>query len=92
MARAAAFFDLDKTLMAGSSAMPFARVAAAHGLVRRRQLVRWGFDHLRYRVRGATDDETNDAIEVAKAMIAEVPEREIERMVPELLADILPRV
>jgi HAD superfamily hydrolase (TIGR01490 family) len=78
--------------MAGSSAMPFARVAAKHGLVGRRQLARWGYDHLRYRVRGATDDQTNDAIEVAKQMIANVPEKEIDGMVPEMLADILPRV
>ena len=33
MPRAAAFFDLDKTLMAGSSGMPFARVAMRHGIV-----------------------------------------------------------
>lgn len=78
--------------MAGSSAMPFARVAAKHGLVGRRQLARWGYEHLRYRLRGATDDQTNDAIEVAKQMIANVPEKEIDGMVPEMLADILPRV
>ncbi len=90
--RPAAFFDLDKTLMAGSSAMPFARAAAAHGLVRRRQLAKWGRDHLRYRLRGATDDETTAAIEVAKQMIAGVPERAIERMVPQMLADVMPRV
>jgi HAD superfamily hydrolase (TIGR01490 family) len=92
MSRAAAFFDLDKTLMAGSSAMPFARVAAKHGLVGRRQMARWGWDHLRYRLRGATDDETADAIEVAKQMIAKIPERDIEAMVPEMLADIMPRI
>lgn len=78
--------------MAGSSAMPFARVAAKHGLVGRRQLARWGYEHLRYRLRGATDDETNDAIEVAKQMIADVREEEIDGMVPEMLADILPRI
>ena len=58
MARAAAFFDLDKTLMAGSSGMPFARVAAQHGIVSRRQLASWGVEHLRYRLRGTTDERT----------------------------------
>ncbi len=72
--------------------MPFARAAAKHGLVGRRQMMRWGRDHLRYRLRGATDDETASAIEVAKQMLASVSERDIERMVPEMLADILPRV
>jgi HAD superfamily hydrolase (TIGR01490 family) len=90
--RPAAFFDLDKTLMAGSSGMVFARIANRHGLVPRKQLAKWGWDHLRYRMRGASDDQTNAVIEVAKRTFAEVPEREIERMGPELLAGILPRV
>jgi HAD superfamily hydrolase (TIGR01490 family) len=92
VARAAAFFDLDKTLMAGSSAMPFARVAAKHGLVTRGQLARWGRDHLRYRLRGATDAETDQAIAAAKQMLAGVSVEDIKRMVPEMLADIMPRV
>jgi HAD superfamily hydrolase (TIGR01490 family) len=78
--------------MAGSSAMPFARVAAKHGLVDRRQLARWGWDHLRYRLRGASDDETNQAITAAKAMLSGVSVGDIERMVPEMLADVMPRI
>jgi HAD superfamily hydrolase (TIGR01490 family) len=90
--RAAAFFDLDKTLMAGSSGMVFARVANRHGLVPRGQLAKWGLDHLRYRVRGASDEQTNSILEVAKEVFADVPEDEITRMGPELLAGILPRI
>ncbi|MFN2612593.1 MAG: HAD family hydrolase [Solirubrobacterales bacterium] len=90
--RAAAFFDLDKTLMAGSSAMPFARAARQRGLVGRRQLARWGVDHLRYRLRGASDEETGQVIDAAREMLADVPVKEIERMVPELMAGILPLV
>jgi HAD superfamily hydrolase (TIGR01490 family) len=90
--RAAAFFDLDKTLMAGSSAMPFLRAAQRRGLVSRRQLARWGLDHLRYRMRGASDEDTNEVLNAAKEMLADVPEREIERMGPEMMAGILPRV
>ncbi len=92
MKRAAAFFDLDKTLMAGSSGMVFARVANRHGIVARSQLVRWGWDHLRYRLRGITDEQTNAVVSVARRVFAEVPEREIDRMAPELLAGILPRI
>jgi HAD superfamily hydrolase (TIGR01490 family) len=90
--KAAAFFDLDKTLMAGSSGMVFARVANRHGLVPRKQLAKWGVDHLRYRLRGASDAQTNSVLEVAQQVFAEVPEREIARMGPELMAGILPRV
>src|SRR3954447_15377049 len=88
----AAFFDLDKTLMAGSSGMVFARVANRKGFVPRRQLARWGIDHLRYRLRGSSDEQTSAVIEVASRIFAEIPEREVERMGPEVLAGILPRI
>jgi HAD superfamily hydrolase (TIGR01490 family) len=90
--RAAAFFDLDKTLMAGSSGMQFARVAARHGLVGRRQLASWGLEHLRYRLRGTTDERTAEVLRVAREVISGVPARELERMNPEVMAAILPRV
>jgi HAD superfamily hydrolase (TIGR01490 family) len=90
--KAAAFFDLDKTLMAGSSGMVFARVANRRGFVPRRQLARWGLDHLRYRLRGSSDEQTNAVLEVAKRVFAEIPERDVERMAPEVLAGILPRI
>jgi HAD superfamily hydrolase (TIGR01490 family) len=72
--------------------MVFARIANRHGLVPRKQMAKWGWDHLRYRMRGASDEQTNAVLEVAKRTFADVPEREIERMGPELLAGILPRV
>jgi HAD superfamily hydrolase (TIGR01490 family) len=90
--RAAAFFDLDKTLMAGSSGMQFARVATRHGIVSRRQLASWAVEHLRYRLRGTTDARTEEVLRVAKELISGVPVRAIERMNPEVLAAILPRV
>ncbi len=92
MSRAAAFFDLDKTLMAGSSGMQFARVAAGQGIVGRRQLASWGFEHLRYRLRGTTDERTADVLKVARELIRGVPAKTIERMGPEVMAAILPRV
>jgi HAD superfamily hydrolase (TIGR01490 family) len=90
--RAAAFFDLDKTLMAGSSGMQFARVAARHGIVGRRQLASWAVEHTRYRLRGTTDERTNEVLRVARDVISGVPARSLERMNPEVMAAILPRV
>jgi HAD superfamily hydrolase (TIGR01490 family) len=90
--KGAAFFDLDKTLMAGSSGMVFARVANRRGFVPRGQLAKWGLDHLRYRLRGSSDEQTNAVLEVAKRIFAEIPERDVERMAPEVLAGILPRI
>ncbi|HEY8809531.1 MAG TPA: HAD-IB family hydrolase, partial [Solirubrobacterales bacterium] len=92
MQRAAAFFDLDKTLMAGSSGMQFARVATRHGIVSRRLLASWGVEHLRYRLRGTTDERTTEVLRVARDLISGVPARSLERMNPEVMAAILPRV
>jgi HAD superfamily hydrolase (TIGR01490 family) len=92
VSRGAAFFDLDKTLMAGSSGMQFARVAAQHGIVSRRQLAGWGFEHLRYRLRGTTDERTGDVLRAARELIRGVPAKTVERMGPEVMTAILPRV
>jgi HAD superfamily hydrolase (TIGR01490 family) len=92
MSRGAAFFDLDKTLMAGSSGMQFARVATRQGIVGRRQLARWGWEHFRYRLRGTTDERTAEVLRVARELITGVPSVTIARMGPEVMAAILPRI
>lgn len=78
--------------MAGSSGMEFARVARRRGLISRSQVLKWGRDHVRYRLKGATDEETAQVMQVAKDTLANVSAREISRMWPEVLAGILPRV
>jgi HAD superfamily hydrolase (TIGR01490 family) len=92
MSRGAAFFDLDKTLMAGSSGMQFARVASQHGIVSRRLLASWGFEHLRYRLRGTTDERTGEVLRAARELIRGVEAKTVDRMEPEVMAAILPRV
>ena len=92
MSRGAAFFDLDKTLMAGSSGMQFARVASQRGIVSRRQLAGWGFEHLRYRLRGTTDERTGEVLKAARELIRGVEAKTVDRMEPDVMAAILPRV
>src|ERR687887_1952742 len=92
MTRAAAFFDLDRTLMAGSSGMHFARAAYRSGMVGRSQLGRWGLEHVRFRLRGSTDARTAQVLSQVKELLNGVPERDIERMAPSLLAGVLPRI
>ena len=92
MTRAAAFFDLDRTLMAGSSGMHFARAAYRAGMVSRPLLARWGLEHVRFRLRGSTDERTAQVLSQVKQLLAGVPEREIARMGPDLLAGVLPRI
>ena len=43
------------------------------GIVSRGQLLRWGRDHMRYRLRGATDEETKEVLKVARELITGVP-------------------
>jgi HAD superfamily hydrolase (TIGR01490 family) len=90
--RPAAFFDLDRTLMAGSSGMHFARAAYRSGMVSRARLARWGMEHVRFRLRGSTDARTSQVLSQVKELLAGVPERDIERMGPDLLAGVLPRI
>jgi HAD superfamily hydrolase (TIGR01490 family) len=90
--RAGAFFDLDKTLMAGSSGMHFGRAAFRSGLVGRRQLLVWGAEQVRFRLRGTTDERAVRLLDEVKELLSGVPERDIERLVPELLSSVLPRV
>src|SRR5881275_2739876 len=58
MARGAAFFDLDKTLMEGSSAIHFGRAAHRAGMMSRRQLIADLWANIRFRLEGATDEGT----------------------------------
>src|SRR4029079_6008724 len=92
MAQSEAFFDLDRTLMAGSSGMHFARAAYGSGLVRRRQLMRWGLEHVHFRLRGSTDERTAHPPAQVKELLGGVPARDIERLAPGLLAGVLPRI
>jgi HAD superfamily hydrolase (TIGR01490 family) len=90
--RAAAFFDLDRTLMAGSSGMHFGRAAYRGGMVGRAQLLRWGAENVRFRLRGSTDERTAAVLAQVKEVLGGVPELEISRLGPELLASVLPRI
>jgi HAD superfamily hydrolase (TIGR01490 family) len=91
-AKAAAFFDLDKTLMEGSSALHFARAAYRNGMLSRRQLVRSGVANLRFRLRGSTDSDTDELRQRVLESIAGQHVRDLARLGPEILAGILPRL
>ena len=78
--------------MSGSSGAQFGRAAFRSGMVSRRQMTRWGLDHLRFRLRGASDQDTDELVKEIRELLAGVPERSLKRMVPDLLAGILPRI
>jgi HAD superfamily hydrolase (TIGR01490 family) len=90
--RPAAFFDLDKTLMSGSSGIFFARAAYETGMISRRRLARDAFENLRFRLRGSTDDRADEVRKRVGEMIAGVRVRDLQRLSPRVLAGVLPRL
>jgi HAD superfamily hydrolase (TIGR01490 family) len=90
--RAAAFFDLDKTLMAGSSGVFFARAAFETGMISRSRLLKDLYENLRFRLRGSTDDRADNVRKRVGEMIAGVPVRDLQRLSPRVLAGVLPRL
>ena len=88
----AAFFDLDRTLMQGSSGVFFARAAYEHGLISRRRLVLDLFENLRFRLRGSTDERADQVRRRVGEMIAGVRVRDLQRLAPRVLGGVLPRL
>jgi HAD superfamily hydrolase (TIGR01490 family) len=89
---AAAFFDLDRTLMEGSSAFQFGRAAYKAGLLSRRQLVSDAWANVRFRLRGSTDEDTHALRDRISVSLAGTRVRDMQRLGPDVLARILPRI
>jgi HAD superfamily hydrolase (TIGR01490 family) len=90
--RGAVFFDLDKTLMQGSSAFQFGRAAYRAGLMGRRQLLSDAIANLQFRLRGATDESSLALRERIAASLQGTRVVDLERLGADVLAGILPRV
>ena len=89
---AAAFFDLDRTLMEGSSAFQFGRAAYRAGLISRRRLVADGLANLQFRLRGSTDQNSHALRDRISESLAGTRVLELERLGADVLAGVLPRV
>ncbi len=88
----AAFFDLDRTLMQGSSAFQFGRAAYRAGMMGRRQLIADAWANLRFRLRGSTDEATQALHDRISASLAGTRVRDLERLGADVLAGVLPRI
>jgi HAD superfamily hydrolase (TIGR01490 family) len=90
--KGAAFFDLDRTLIAGSSAFQFGRAAYRAGLVTRRQLAHDAWENVVFRLSGSTDAGTDALRERIGLILEGVRVRELQRLAPDVLAGVLPRL
>ena len=88
--RAAAFFDLDKTLMEGSSALHFARAAYKAGTLSRRDLAESAWNNVRFRLNGSTDQMTDELRRRVLDSIAGQRVVDLARLGPDVLGGVLP--
>src|SRR5882757_2055215 len=89
---AAAFFDLDRTLMQGSSAFQFGRAAFSAGLLSRRQLLSDAWANIMFRLRGSSDENTHALRNRISASLEGTRVLDLERLGPNVLAGVLPRI
>jgi HAD superfamily hydrolase (TIGR01490 family) len=89
---AAVFFDLDRTLIAGSSAFEFGRAAYKAGMLSRRQLARDAWENILFRLKGSTDERTDALKKRIGEALAGTRVRDLQRLAPQVLAGVLPRL
>jgi HAD superfamily hydrolase (TIGR01490 family) len=90
--RGAAFFDLDRTLMSGSSGFFWARAAARAGMISRRRLALDAWENVKFRLRGSTDASTDRVMARVGEMLVGKRAVDFQRLGPQVLAGVLPRL
>ena len=88
--RGAAFFDLDKTLIEGSSALHFARAGYRAGMTTRGQLAKDVWANLRFRLHGSTDEGSEALRKRILEGLAGYRVVDLARLGPDVLAGVLP--
>ncbi len=88
----AAFFDLDRTLIAGSSSFQFGRAAYKAGMLTRRDIARDAYENIVFRLKGSTDAGTDALRERVGQMLEGARVRDLQRLSGAVLAGVLPRL
>jgi HAD superfamily hydrolase (TIGR01490 family) len=78
--------------MEGSSAFQFGRAAYKAGLIGRRQLLADAWANIRFRLRGATDEDTHALRDRISQSLAGTRVKDLERLGADVLAGVLPRI
>ncbi|GAA0968477.1 HAD-IB family hydrolase [Acrocarpospora macrocephala] len=87
---AAAFFDVDNTMIRGASIYHFARGLASRGLFTTRDLVRFAFGQAMFRVRGDENPEhVAKAKEMALAFVAGLKVEDVVRLGEEIYDEVM---
>ncbi len=86
---AAAFFDLDKTVIAKSSTLAFGRPFYKGGLVNRRAVLKSSFAQFVYLLQGADEDSMDRMRDYLKVLCAGWPVDQVRNIVDETLDDLI---
>jgi HAD superfamily hydrolase (TIGR01490 family) len=89
MTRAAAFFDLDRTLLRRSSALALARPFRERGLIGRTQLVKAAVWQLLFAARGASAETVRKAAEDGLMVLRGLTPEELQKLVADALEPVL---
>jgi HAD superfamily hydrolase (TIGR01490 family) len=87
--RPAAFFDLDKTVIAKSSALAFSRSFYAGGLINRRSVLRSSYAQFMYLLGGADHDQMEKMREFLSRMVTGWPVDTVREIVADTLHNIV---
>ena len=85
----AAFFDLDKTIIAGSSTLAFGRPLYRAGFLPRRTLLRIGIASVSYMLFGADEDSLERARDGMLDLVSGWRKAEVESLISETLTEII---
>jgi len=86
---AAAFFDLDKTVIAKSSTLAFGKPFYKGGLVNRRAVLKSSFAQFVYLLQGADEDSMDRMRDYLKALCAGWPVQQVHDIVAETLHELI---
>jgi HAD superfamily hydrolase (TIGR01490 family) len=89
MPGAAAFFDLDRTLLRRSSALALAPTFRARGLISRRQMTRAAAWQLMFMLRGASADTVKRAAEAGLVVLRGYSPKEMQALVVDSMERVL---
>jgi HAD superfamily hydrolase (TIGR01490 family) len=89
MVTAAAFFDLDKTVIAKSSTLAFGRPFYRGGLVNRRAVLKSSFAQFVYLLQGADEDSMDKMRDYLKALCAGWSVQQVHDIVAETLHELI---
>ena len=83
--RPAAFFDLDKTVIAASSSTVFSRQFYSRGLINKRDVVRSAYTQFVYLLGGADHDQTERMRQYLSSLVTGWPVEQVREIVAEAL-------